>query len=155
MAMNDLSIRKTDEGHFVLVHIDKTRKVESERHRSSDLDEIVERLLDGHKKSGIRGKPSRDYGPLMKAMRDLCEKFPQQDHESFPSHWTDPLELYGCISEELTRHDANLEHERRELSDLVFERGPEWVWKNRVRLVAEKVSSLSSEDWQKVQTEVS
>jgi hypothetical protein len=62
MSINDLSIRRTDEGHFALVHIEK---IETERHRSVDLDEIVDRLLEGHEKSSGKGELSRDYGPVL------------------------------------------------------------------------------------------
>jgi hypothetical protein len=76
MGINDLNIRKTDEGHFVLVHIDKIQKIETEKHRSADLDEIIDRLLDGHELSSNTGEPSRDYGPVLEVIRNLFEKYP-------------------------------------------------------------------------------
>jgi hypothetical protein len=39
-----------------------------------------------------------------------------------------------------------MDGERKKLAGLIFDSGPEWVWKNRLRLVAEKVVSLSSRD---------
>jgi len=145
MSFDGLSIRRTDEGHFVLVHIDKAQKLETEKHRSVDLDEVVDRLLDGHGKSNTQRRLSPDYGPVLESMRYLVQKYTQIDDEDFPVNWTDPLELYGCIREELIGYEVNLDHERRKIANLVFYKGPEWVWKNRLRLVAEKVSV--SEFW--------
>lgn len=155
MSINDLSIRRTHEGHFVLVHLDKIQKTEMEKHRSADLEEVVDRLLDGHEKSSIKRGGSRDYGPVMEIIRNLFQKYPYQTVEGFPTRWTDTLELYGCLREELARYNVNPDQERKEVASLVFYKGPEWVWKNRLRLVAERVFSLSSEDWQRTQTEVS
>jgi len=155
MSINDLSSRRTDEGHFALVHIDKIQKIETERHRSVDLDEIVDRLLEGHEKSSGKGELSRDYGPVLEVIRNLFKKYPCQIDEDFPTRWTDTMELYGRLREELIRLGVNLDQERREVADLVFYKGPEWVWKNRLRLVAERVFSVSSADWKKEQTEVS
>ena len=145
MSFDGLSIRRTDEGHFILVHIDKAQKLEKEKHRSVDLNEVVDRLLDGHGKSNTQRRLSPDYGPVLESMRYLVQKYTQIDDEDFPVNWTDPLELYGCIREELIGSEVNMDHERREIANLVFYKGPEWVWKNRLRLVAEKVSV--SEFW--------
>ena len=155
MAMKDLSIRKTDEGHFVIVQIDRVKKQEIEKHRSRNLEEVVERFFDRNELSVTNGEPIRDYAPVLEIIKSLPQKYPSLYDEGIPANWTDPLELYGCIGEELIRFEANLDQERREVADLVFYNGPEWVWKNRYRLVAERVFFLSSDDWQKVQTEVS
>jgi hypothetical protein len=139
MSLDGLSIRRTYEGQFVLIHIDKTQKFETEKHRSVDLDEVVDRLLDGHGKNNTQRRLSRDYRPVLEIIRYLVQEYPAIDDEDFPVNWTDPLELYGCIREELIGSEVNPDHERREIANLVFYKGPEWVWKNRLRLVAEKV----------------
>jgi hypothetical protein len=139
MSLDGLSIRRTDEGHFVLVHIDKTQKLETEKHRSVDLDEVVDRLLDGHGKNNTQSRLSQDYGPVLESMKYLVQKHAEIDQEDFPVNWTDPLELYGCIREELIGFGVNLNQESMKVANLVFYKGPEWVWKNRLRLVAEKV----------------
>jgi hypothetical protein len=142
MNFDGLSIRRTSEGQFVLVHMDNVQKVETEKHRSTDLEEIVDRLIEGHEINHAKDNSILDYGPILAIINSLSQRYPNLDDERFPENWTEPLDLYGCICEELIRYDVDLAQERRRLAGLVFDKGPEWVWKNRVRLTAERVYSI-------------
>jgi len=53
--------------------------------------------------------------------------------------WTDPLDLYGVYQCELIDPGLDLDKEISDLQGLVDVKGPEWVWKNRQRLVAERI----------------
>jgi hypothetical protein len=53
----------------------------------------------------------------------------------FPEAWQDPLELYECLKDDLTKAGYNLSQERDHLLDLVNRYGAEWVWDNRHRLL--------------------
>jgi hypothetical protein len=53
--------------------------------------------------------------------------------------WTDPLELYGVYLWELIEPDLDLDKERRDLQGLLDEKGPDWIWGHRQRLVAERI----------------
>lgn len=124
MSLDGLSIRRTDEGQFVLIHIDKTQKLETEKHRSIDLDEVVDRLLDRHGKNNTQRRLSQDYRPVLEIIRYIVQEYPTIDDEDFPVNFTDPLELYGCIREKLIGSEINPDHGRREIANLVFTKVP-------------------------------
>jgi hypothetical protein len=155
MSTNDLNIRRTEDGHFILVHKDPIHQVEKEQFRSSDLGEVMERLLDGIDQASISKAQARDYGPVVEILQDLYRGHPCYEREGFPSGWMDPLELYGCTRDELIRNPIDLAHERKKLAGLVFEKGPEWVWRNRLRLLAERISASSTDGMQAANIEVS
>jgi len=141
VSTNHLRIRRTDEGHFALVRMDKAQKKVTEKHCSGNLEEVIERLLDQHEKTRKQARSARDYGPVLDAIRNLSRDYPCLNHEDFPADWTDPLELYGCLVRELARVQIDTDAERRRLAGQIFDCGPEWIWKNRLRLVAERVLS--------------
>lgn len=150
MSTNHLRIRRTDEGHFTLVRMDKAQKKVTEKHCSGNLDEVIERLLDQHEKTRQQARSSRDYGPVLAAIRDLSQDYPSLNREDFPADWTDPLELYGCLVRELARVQIDPDAERRRLARLIFDCGPEWVWKTRLRLVAERSLSWAPDACEEV-----
>ena len=53
--------------------------------------------------------------------------------------WTDPLDLYGVYLWELIDTELDLDKERSDIQGLVDEKGPGWFWRNRQRLVAERI----------------
>jgi len=146
VSTNHLRIRRTDEGHFTLVRMDKAQKKITEKHCSGNLDEVIERLLDQHERTRRQARSARDYGPVLENIRNLSRDYPCLSHEDFPADWTDPLELYGCLARELARVQIDTDAERRRLARLIFDCGPEWVWRNRLRLVAERVLFFVPDD---------
>jgi len=146
VGTNHLSIRKTGAGHFTLVKMDKAQNRVTEKHCSGNLEEVIERLLDQHEKTRVQAKCARDYGPVLEIIKTLSRGYPCLNHEDFPADWTDPLELYGCLVRELSRVQIDMDAERRKLARLIFDSGPEWVWKNRLRLAAERVLFLVPDD---------
>jgi hypothetical protein len=140
VSATHLSIRKTGAGHFTLVKTDKARHRVTEKHCSGSLEEVIERLLDQHENARAQAKRARDYGPVLEIIRRLCRDYPGLNHEDIPADWTDPLALYGCLVQELARFQIDPTAERKRLAGLLFDKGPEWVWKNRLRLVAERIS---------------
>ncbi len=146
MSIHHLGIRKTDKGHFTLVQLDKTQKRVTEKHCSGELEEVIDRLLDRREKTSAPEQRARDYGPVLEIIKKLARTYPCLNDEDFPANWSDSLDLYGCLIHELVRLRIDMDSERRKLAGLIFDSGPEWVWKNRLRLVAERVSSLSPHD---------
>jgi hypothetical protein len=144
VSINHLRIHKTDKGRFALVQLDKAQKRVAERHGSGDLEEMIDQLLDRHEKNSAQGKRARDYAPVLESIKNLSRDYPCVNDEDFPANWTDSLDLYGCLLQELARFRIDMDSERKKLASLIFDSGPEWVWKNRLRLVAEKVVSLNS-----------
>ena len=59
--------------------------------------------------------------------------------EDYPEGWIDPLELYGVYLWELIELELDLVRERTDLQDLIDKKGPEYVWENPQRLVAERL----------------
>jgi hypothetical protein len=153
VSINHLRIRRTGEGHFTLVQMDSTQKRVTEKHCSGDLEEVMERLLDRHQETNAQSKRARDYGPVLEIIKNLPRRYPCMDHEDLPDDWTDPLDLYGCLVQELSRLQIDMDSERKKLAGLIFDSGPEWVWKNRLRLVAERVLFLSPDDDQEAPSE--
>lgn len=141
VSTNHLMIRRTGAEHFTLVRMDEAQRKVTEKHCSGNLEEVIERLLDQHEKTRRQAKIARDYGPVLAAIRNLSRGYPCLDREDFPADWTDPLELFGCLVRELARVRIDTAAERRRLTRLIFDCGPEWVWKNRLRLVAERILS--------------
>jgi hypothetical protein len=133
---------------------EKLRRIETAANRSAHLEEIVDRLFDGHQPDRLQAKPARGNGPLTATIRTRSEICSGAQGGSFPVDWTDPVELYGCIREVLIPFEIDLERERRELARVVFDKGPERVWKNRLRLVAGKIFCFRSDDGPKRRTEV-
>jgi hypothetical protein len=131
-----------EKGHFTLVQMDSARKGVAKNHCSGDLEEVIDRLLDEHKKTRSPASLARDFGPVLESIKNLSRKYPCLSREDFPANWTDSLDLYGCLVQELDRLKIDLDSERKKLAGLIFECGPEWVWKNRLRLVAEIVFHL-------------
>lgn len=145
MSIHHLRIRKTDKGHFTLVQLDRTQKRVTENHCSGELEEVIDSLLDQREQTTALAERARDYGPVLETIKNLSGSYPCLNDEDFPANWSDSLELYGCLVQELARLRVDPDTERRKLAGLIFDSGPEWVWKNRLRLVAERVSCLSSQ----------
>lgn len=143
MSIHHLKIRKTDQGHFALVQLDKAAKRVTQKHCSGELEDVIDSLLDRREAAGTPENQTRDYGPVLEIIRNLARSYPGLNSEDFPADWTDSLDLYGCLAQELTRFRIDLDSERRKLAGVIFECGPEWVWKNRLRLIAERVSPIS------------
>jgi hypothetical protein len=69
----------------------------------------------------------------------LEEKYPEAKTETFPAGWKDPFDLYGEYRHELEDPRLDLDRERADLLKLLDKEGPEWVWKYRLKLVAESI----------------
>lgn len=61
---------------------------------------------------------------------------PDYGREKFPTGWTDPLELYGLLRQQLTPPEFDPPTERVQVSELVRRHGAQWVWHNRQRLLS-------------------
>ena len=61
---------------------------------------------------------------------------------NFPTDWTDPLDLYGNLLNELVASGHDLEAERKSIRTLIDRYGAQWVWDNRKRIF-EMVRSLN------------
>lgn len=146
MDSHQLRIRKADKGHFTLVQLDGSRKRVAHQHWCGALEEVIDRLLDAHTQNKPREGCARDFGPVLERIQTLSRRYPCLSREEYPADWTDLLELYGCLVRELDRFLVDLDSERKALAGLIFDYGPEWVWKNRLRLVAERVSFLSPQE---------
>ena len=80
-----------------------------------------------------------NHAPVMEAYDKLVGNYPDGKGEGFPVGWIDPLDLYGVYLCELIEPGLNLDKERSDLQELIDEKGPEYVWENRQRLVAERI----------------
>jgi len=146
MSQNAFKIMQTKDGHFVLLKYNRQDKSQTEEYRSHDLNQVVERLLDVTEYDHAAADGPQDYAQVLEGMKALIQRYPECEAEDFPGNWIDPLELYGCYLQELIKVDLNLDLERKKISSLVFNRGAEWVWRNRQRLIAEQIFSLSSDN---------
>jgi hypothetical protein len=90
MSFDGLSIRRTGKGQFVLVHMDSIQKVKTEKQHSSDFEEIVDRLIEGHEINHAKDKSILDYGPILAIINSLSERYPHSDDEGYPENWTEP-----------------------------------------------------------------
>ena len=84
-----------------------------------------------------------NYLPVLKRLYELDETCLNCSDETFPEDWTDPLELYGRYLTELKKHTSYLYGERRELLSLLEQKGPEFIWRNRWMLVAQRIFILN------------
>jgi hypothetical protein len=81
-----------------------------------------------------------NYIPVLGIIDEIYEKYPpDMRNEKFPVGWTDILELYGCYLKELKDRQFDLETERRLLKELFVDHSSQWIWGNRLRLVAERI----------------
>lgn len=96
-------------------------------------------LSDEEKKRHFQNALS-NYMPVLGVIDKIYEKYsPDKRSEKFPVGWTDILELYGCYLKELKDRQFDLIIERRLLEELLVDHSPQWIWENRVRLVAERI----------------
>ena len=132
-------IIETRKGEFVLFLHNHSQKLISQIIRSQNLDEVVERLkkeMDYRKR--FMGALS-NYRPVLNIIDELDEKYPDGATEKFPEDWDYPLELYGCYAHELAIPSFDLNIERNDLLGLLAEHSPQWVWDQRISLVAERI----------------
>jgi hypothetical protein len=132
-------IIETRKGEFVLFLHNHSQKLVSPVLRSQNLDKIVERLK---KEMDYRKRfmsALSNYVPVLNIIDELDEKYPDGATEKFPEDWDDPLELYGCYADELAIPGFYLENERSDLLGLLAEHSPQWVWDQRISLVAERI----------------
>lgn len=132
-------IIETRDGEFVLYLHNHDQKLISEQLRSKDLDEVTDEL-----KSKMRYRKHfmnalGNYVPVLETVDRLEDKYPEGREENFSVGWSDPLDLYGVYLWELIDPDMDMDKERIDLQGLIDEKDPEWVWKNRQRLVAERI----------------
>jgi hypothetical protein len=132
-------IIETPSGEFVLFLHNHSKKLVSEQFRSKNLDEVVNRLEGGMEYRKRFMNALGNYMPVLKIIDDLTEKYSGGLAEEFPEGWTDPLELYGSCAQELITPKFDREKERYDLLSLLEKHSSEWVWKNRRRLVAERI----------------
>jgi hypothetical protein len=132
-------IIETRDGEFVLHLHNHEQKLISEQHRSGDLDEVVDKLKEKIDYRRHFMNAMNNYAPVMEAYDKLEDNYPDGKGEDYPVEWTDPLDLYGVYLWELVEPDLDLDKERSDLQGLIVEKGPEYVWENRQRLVAERI----------------
>jgi len=123
-------------GEFVLYLNNYSKKLIKEIYRSKNIDEVVERLKKEMKYREHFMNALSNYMPVLNRIDNLEKKYPDGMNEKFPNGWIDPHELYGCYGNEL---DDSTYRENRELEELLRTKSPEWIWKNRMRLVAESL----------------
>jgi hypothetical protein len=82
-----------------------------------------------------------EYAEIFGIMSRLTDEYPGGLAESFPSKWTDPLELYGCYRKTLETHAVDLDHERAAVRDLMAKDrySPATIWHARLNLVAHRI----------------
>jgi len=132
-------IIETPSGEFVLFLHNHAKKLVSEEFRSKNLEEVVNRLEGGMEYRKHFMNALGNYAPVLKIIDDLTEKYPDGSAEEFPEGWSDALELYGSCAQELITPKFDREKERYDLLSLLEKQSPEWVWENRLRLVAERI----------------
>jgi hypothetical protein len=138
--MRSAEITETDDGMFVLCITQNLKNREFEKYRSKNIEDVLEKLKSEFADNGRSNYLFRDYAPVLENIRWLVSKYPSADIEEFPADWSDPLELLGCLLPEMTGRDLKPDSERKTVAGMVFSKGAEWVWKNRWRLVAERLS---------------
>ena len=129
-------IDETTSGDFVLFLHNHHQKLVSEVFRSRDLDDVVSKLKDEMKYRKHFMSAYSNYLPVFNIIEDLKQKYPDGKNERFPENWKKVIELYGCYGKEL---DDSTYRESREIEKLFKTKSPEWVWQNRITLVAERL----------------
>jgi len=129
-------ILETKGGEFVLFLNNHDQKLISEKFRSRDLDEVVNRLKKEMKYRKHFMNALSNYAPVLGKIDELEQKYPDGMNEGFPVGWKRPLELYGCYGTEL---DDWTYRESREIEKLLETKEAEWVWNNRLNLVAQRL----------------
>ena len=132
-------IIESREGDFVLYLHNHDQKLIGEQFRSKDLNEVVDKLKKEMRYRKHFTGALGNYAPVLETRDKLVDKYPAGKGENFPESWADPLDLYGAYLWELVEPDLDLDKERMDLQDLVDEKGPDWVWRHRQRLVAERI----------------
>jgi hypothetical protein len=132
-------IEETRDGEFVLYTHNHSQKKVFETLRSKNLDEVVDKLKDRMNYRHAFTSALRNYAPVWGFRDQLEAKYPDAQKETFPEDWKDPLDLYGDYRHELEDPRFDLDRERADLLKLLDEKGPEWVWKYRLKVVAERV----------------
>jgi hypothetical protein len=92
-----------------------------------------EKMAEGYKRA------LSNYIPVLKNIDDLDEKYRDKYEEEYPEGWTDPLELYGCYLQELHLTEEGKAKEGVSINEFISRHSPQWVWENRMRLVAETI----------------
>jgi hypothetical protein len=129
-------IDETKSGDFVLFLHNHHQKLISEVFRSKDLDQVVSKLKGKMEYRKHFMNALCNYVPVLNIIDDLEQKYPDAKNDKFPEEWKRPLELYGCYGKEL---DDSTYRESREIEKLFTTKSPLWIWKNRIRLVAERL----------------
>ena len=99
-------------------------------------------VLNENKVENINNRFKRalsNYIPILKNIDDLDGKYPGKYKEEYPKGWNDLLELYGCYLSELNLSEEQKAEERTSTNEFVSRYSPQWVWENRIRLVAEMI----------------
>jgi hypothetical protein len=116
-----------------------SKKLVSEQFRSKNLDEVVNRLKGAIEYRKHFMNALGNYAPVLSIIEDLEEQYSDGAAEEFSEKWADPLELYGSYIQDLISPELDMDKERYDLRSLLEKHSPEWVWKNRLRLVAERI----------------
>lgn len=132
-------IVETQSGEFVLFLHNHAKKLISEQFRSENLEEVVNRLKGKMEYRRHFMNALGNYMPVLGITEELKEKCADGAAEEFPAGWSDPLELYGSYIKDLVTPGLDLDKERIDLLSLLEKHSPEWVWENRMRLVAERI----------------
>ena len=103
---------------------------------------MVKKLTDSKNRSNKKmaegfKRALSNYIPVLRNIDDLDEKYPDKYKEKYPENWNDPLELYGCYLSEINLSEEQKLAERAAINELISRHSPQWVWQNRMRLVAE------------------
>jgi hypothetical protein len=80
-----------------------------------------------------------NYIPVLNIIDGLGEIYPERHKEEYPEGWADPLELYGCYLNELNLSEEQKAEEKISINEFISRYSAKWVWKNRMRLVAEMI----------------
>ena len=132
-------IIETRTGEFVLYLYNHSRKLVSEQFRSKNLEEVVNRLQKSMEYRKHFMNALGNYMPVINIIEDLMKKYADGTSDEFPEDWADPLELYGPYLQDLMTPNLDLDKERSEVMVLIEKQSAEWVWGNRLNLVAERI----------------
>ena len=139
MSYVTFKIIETRSGEFVLFLHNHSQKLVSEQFRSKNLDQVVNKLKGAMEYRKHFMNALGNYAPVLSIIEDLEEQYSHGAVEEFPEEWADPLELYGSYIQNLITPESDLDKERYDLRSLIEKHSPEWVWENRLSLVAERI----------------
>jgi hypothetical protein len=138
------TIKEKRDGQFVLLLRNHLHKKVYEKFRSKNLNAVFNRLKEGMKLRSDHMTVLNAHVAVLEFFDRLEIKYPDAYEETFPENWNDPLDLYGQYRWELDKPGFDLIRERANLMVMLKKHSPEWIWQNRLKLVAESILKSES-----------